>query len=149
MPGRAGRICGARRVRAPTAKQLADAHCGGTASVRRRAWRRAEYAIRAECTGAARATGAATMASLFRSGHKAKSQRNGYGLDEPGKVQACCSCHQTWRVKFVVRDGLVAVAAGVGIVFKSGPDEALFVKVGAWSGRALVASAGHVLWTDV
>jgi hypothetical protein len=42
------------------------------------------------------------MASLFRSGHKAMSQRNGYGLDQP---------------------------AGVGIVFKSGPDEALFVKV--------------------
>jgi hypothetical protein len=42
------------------------------------------------------------MASLFRSGHKALSQRNGYGLDKP---------------------------AGVGIVFKSGPDEALFVKV--------------------
>ena len=44
---------------------------------------------------------------------------------------------QTWRVKFA-RDGLVALAAGVGIVFKSGPDEALFVKVGVvWpcSGR--------------
>ena len=34
-------------------------------------------------------------------GAQAKSQRNGYGLDTPG---------------------------GVGIVFKSGPDEALFVK---------------------
>ncbi len=45
---------------------------------------------------------ASRMASLFRGGHKAMSQRNGYGLDQP---------------------------AGVGIVFKSGPDEALFVKV--------------------
>ena len=34
-------------------------------------------------------------------GAQAKSQRNGYGLENPG---------------------------GVGIVFKSGPDEALFVK---------------------
>jgi len=55
---------------------------------------------------------------------------------------------QTWRVK-LARDGPVALAAGVGIVFKSGPDEALFVKVGAWPGRALVANwraAASFLW---
>ena len=55
-----------------------------------------------------------SMASMFRSGHKAKSQRNGYGLDEP---------------------------AGVGIVFKSGPDEALFVKVCVGSVRVFVGGA--------
>jgi hypothetical protein len=61
------------------------------------------------------------MASMFRSGHKAKSQRNGYGLDEP---------------------------AGVGIVFKSGPDEALFVKVCAGSLCVFVGAAevNGVLW---
>jgi len=61
------------------------------------------------------------MASMFRSGHKSKSQRNGYGLDEP---------------------------AGVGIVFKSGPDEALFVKVCVGSKCVFVGSAkvNGVLW---
>lgn len=50
------------------------------------------------------------MASLlFNAAHKSRSQRNGYGLEAP---------------------------AGVGIVFKSGPDGALFVKALADSGPA-------------
>jgi len=50
------------------------------------------------------------MASLlFSAAHKAKSQRQGFGLTNP---------------------------AGVGIVFKSGPDESLFVKALADSGPA-------------
>mmetsp|Transcript_92844 Transcript_92844/g.149895 ORF Transcript_92844/g.149895 Transcript_92844/m.149895 type:complete len:95 (-) Transcript_92844:2611-2895(-) len=51
------------------------------------------------------------MASFFRQGHRAKSQRNGFGLENPG---------------------------GVGIVFKSGPDEALFVKALADNGPAAI-----------
>ena len=51
------------------------------------------------------------MAGFFKGGRQAKSQRNGFGLDNP---------------------------AGVGIVFKSGPDEALFVKALADNGPAAV-----------
>ena len=88
------------------------------------------------------------MASFFKSGHKAKSQRNGYGLD--GNVGKCCRFQsekipQPGHTALPLRGGSVgsflalfhhrcvttaAVSAGgVGIVFKSGPDEALFVKV--------------------
>ena len=51
------------------------------------------------------------MAGFFKNKHRAKSQRNGFGLENP---------------------------AGVGIVFKSGPDEALFVKALADNGPAAV-----------